>query len=90
MLAVAALAIILRLPCSPSRVLAAAAAIVVAIDPWATLSVGYWLSFGAVVALMAAGSAFAQGVGQARSAAKPSDEVVPVKLAQRVLTRLVA
>lgn len=64
MLAVAAMAVILRLPCSPSRVLAAAAFVVVAIDPWATVSVGFWLSFGAVTALMAAGSALAQRTDQ--------------------------
>jgi len=59
MLAVAALTVILRLPCSPTRVLAAAACLVVALDPWATVSVGFWLSFGAVAALMVAGAALA-------------------------------
>ena len=33
---------------SPSRVLALAALVVVAADPWAVLSPGFWLSFGAV------------------------------------------
>ena len=36
---------------SPSRVLALAALAVVAIDPWAVLSAGFWLSFGAVAAI---------------------------------------
>jgi competence protein ComEC len=36
---------------SPSRVLALAALMVVAIDPWAVLSAGFWLSFGAVASI---------------------------------------
>ena len=36
---------------SPSRVLALAALAVLAIDPWAVLSAGFWLSFGAVGAI---------------------------------------
>jgi len=41
---------------SPSRILAAALALVVLIDPWAALSPGFWLSFGAVAALFFAGA----------------------------------
>lgn len=41
---------------SPSRVLAAAAAVVVLIDPWAALAPGFWLSFGAVAVLFYAGA----------------------------------
>jgi competence protein ComEC len=37
---------------SASRVLAAALLLILAIDPWAMLSVGFWLSFGAVGALL--------------------------------------
>ncbi len=40
---------------SPMRVLLAAAALVVLIDPWAALAPGFWLSFGAVAALFYAG-----------------------------------
>ncbi len=36
---------------SPSRVLALAALAVVVLDPWAVLSAGFWLSFGAVAAI---------------------------------------
>jgi competence protein ComEC len=36
---------------SPSRVLAAAAFVVTAVDPWAVLSAGFWLSFGAVASI---------------------------------------
>ena len=36
---------------SPSRVLALAALGVVGLDPWAVLSAGFWLSFGAVAAI---------------------------------------
>ncbi len=41
---------------SPTRILAAALLAVVLIDPWAALAPGFWLSFGAVAALMYAGS----------------------------------
>jgi competence protein ComEC len=36
---------------SPSRVLAAAALVVLAVDPWAVLAPGFWLSFGAVASI---------------------------------------
>jgi len=36
---------------SPSRVLAVAAFAVLVLDPWAVLSAGFWLSFGAVAAI---------------------------------------
>ncbi len=42
---------------SPSRILAAALLTVVAIDPWAALAPGFWLSFGAVAVLFYFGSA---------------------------------
>lgn len=41
---------------SPSRVLAAALGVVVVGDPWAVLSPGFWLSFGAVAVLLYAGA----------------------------------
>ncbi len=41
-----------RLPVSGDRVLACAAAAVVALDPWAPMSAGFWLSFGAVAVLL--------------------------------------
>ena len=49
-----AVALLDRTP-SPSRLLAAALAAVVLIDPWAALAPGFWLSFGAVAALLFAG-----------------------------------
>lgn len=55
MLAAVALALASGRLHSPSRVLAAALAAVVLIDPWAALSPGFWLSFGAVAALFLAG-----------------------------------
>lgn len=55
MLAVAAVLMTLGRAASPSRVLALALFAVVSIDPWAALSPGFWLSFGAVAALMFAG-----------------------------------
>ncbi|MDX3905669.1 MAG: DNA internalization-related competence protein ComEC/Rec2 [Pigmentiphaga sp.] len=56
MLSVIGLAAMLRLPLSGSRVLAVAAALVCALDPWAPLATGFWLSFGAVALLVLAGS----------------------------------
>lgn len=55
MLACVAASILLRHPLSASRVLAAAAAVVVLADPWAPLATGFWLSFLAVGVLFAAG-----------------------------------
>jgi len=37
---------------SPSRVLALAALMVLAVDPWAAISPGFWMSFGAVAAIL--------------------------------------
>lgn len=51
MLAVVALALWTGRAESPSRVLAAALLVVVVLDPWAVLSPGFWLSFGAVAAI---------------------------------------
>ena len=42
---------------APSRVLALALLVVLLIDPWAVLAAGFWLSFGAVAALLYVGSA---------------------------------
>jgi len=53
MLAVMALSLSLRVPLSPTHVLAVAAFAVVAMDPWALLASGFWLSFLAVYVLMA-------------------------------------
>nr|WP_267880227.1 DNA internalization-related competence protein ComEC/Rec2 [Achromobacter marplatensis] len=52
MLSVVLAAAMSRLPLTAGRVLACAAAGVVALDPWAPLSVGFWLSFGAVAILL--------------------------------------
>ena len=49
---VVAAAVWLDVLASPSRVLAAALLIVLAIDPWAVLAPGFWLSFGAVGIIM--------------------------------------
>ncbi|MEN4918911.1 DNA internalization-related competence protein ComEC/Rec2 [Achromobacter spanius] len=52
MLMVVLAAALSRLPLSPDRVLACAAAAVVMLDPWAPVSAGFWLSFGAVAVLL--------------------------------------
>lgn len=51
MLAVIALCVLADRHGSPSRVLALAVLAVVMLDPWAVLSAGFWLSFGAVAAI---------------------------------------
>ncbi len=48
MLAVVAVALLADRAQSSSRVLAAALAVVVLLDPWAVIAPGFWLSFGAV------------------------------------------
>jgi competence protein ComEC len=52
MLAVAALLVVTGRAGSIGATLGAAAATIVLIDPWAPLSAGFWLSFGAVVAIV--------------------------------------
>lgn len=42
-----------RLPLSITQIIAAAMVVVLAFDPWAILASGYWLSFGAVLVLVA-------------------------------------
>lgn len=54
MLTVAALALWSSRTPPPSLVLAWAAAVAVAIDPWAVMSAGFWLSFGAVAVIFLA------------------------------------
>ena len=54
MLSVVAVALLARLPMAPSVTLALAAAIVTLIDPWASAAPGFWLSFGAVAAILLA------------------------------------
>lgn len=61
MLAVAALALWLERGASASRVLAVALLVVLLIDPWAVLSAGFWLSFGAVGALFLLGRQTGRG-----------------------------
>ena len=64
MLLVAALAMSSGRILAPSRTLLLALAIVLLIDPWAVLAAGFWLSFGAVGALLYVTSALTgEGVG---------------------------
>lgn len=56
MLSVVALALWLGRAASGSRVLALALLLVLLADPWAVLSAGFWLSFGAVALLFAIGT----------------------------------
>lgn len=72
MLSVALAATVSRLPVSADRVLACAAAVVVALDPWAPMAPGFWLSFGAVAVLLRiAGAPFDADAGwRARCAAR--------------------
>lgn len=52
MLAVVAAALLLRLRLAPSLTLALAAAVVTLLDPWSSAAPGFWLSFGAVAAIL--------------------------------------
>jgi competence protein ComEC len=52
MLGCIALALLAGRAGSPSTVLALAAVLVLALDPWAILAPGFWLSFGAVALIM--------------------------------------
>jgi competence protein ComEC len=52
-LAVAGTASVMRAPLSTSRILVLAAAVVTALDPWAPIAPGFWLSFGAVAIVLA-------------------------------------
>jgi competence protein ComEC len=57
MVAVVAVALWLDRMQSSSRVLAGALAVVLALDPWAVISPGFWLSFGAVALMLYVGTA---------------------------------
>lgn len=57
MLLVAAAAMLSGRIVAPSRILCLALLVVLLIDPWAVLAAGFWLSFGAVGALLYIGSA---------------------------------
>ncbi|GAB2905987.1 DNA internalization-related competence protein ComEC/Rec2 [Paralcaligenes ginsengisoli] len=56
MLAVVAVAHVVRLPLNSSRLLCMVVFAVVMLDPWALFASGFWLSFGAVYVLMASSS----------------------------------
>lgn len=53
MLAIALLSRLWRVPLKPTQVMSVAAILVVLMDPWALLSAGFWLSFGAISVLLA-------------------------------------
>ena len=53
MLLVGVFALLFARTVAPSRVLALALLVVLAVDPWAVLSPGFWLSFGAVAVILA-------------------------------------
>lgn len=64
MLLVAALAQSSGRSVAPSRTLALALLVVLLIDPWAVLAAGFWLSFGAVGALLYVGAAVVGEAGR--------------------------
>lgn len=70
MLACLAAAGLARLPLSASRLLLLAGACVLALDPWAMLSAGFWLSFGAVAILMRVAAAHEQPASNWRECAR--------------------
>ena len=66
----------------------AACAVVVAVDPWALMQAGFWLSFVAVGVLFASGSADAGGGGAAARLARMAREQWAVTLALTPLSLL--
>ena len=68
MIGVVTLARFRDVPPAASPVLLLALAAAAAVDPWAPLAVGFWLSFGAVAALMYAGAHSVGRVGKLRAA----------------------
>jgi competence protein ComEC len=56
MLATGVLLLATRRTASVTAAVGVAAAVIVALDPWAPLSAGFWLSFGAVIAIVWAGA----------------------------------
>ncbi len=67
MLAVVAGAQALQLRLNGARVLALAAVVVLAMDPWAVLASGFWLSFVAVAVLLAVGASAPQPTGHGQA-----------------------
>lgn len=53
MFGVAVFSLLLRLPLSMTQIIAVAVVLVLVFDPWAILASGFWLSFGAVLVLVA-------------------------------------
>ena len=53
MFGVTVLTLLLRLPLSITQIIASAVVVVLCFDPWAILASGFWLSFGAVLVLVA-------------------------------------
>lgn len=80
MLAVLVACVLADRRASPSRVLALAALAVVSLDPWAVLSPGFWLSFGAVGAIFYGAALRADGTGRVRAAAAEQLAVTLVML----------
>jgi competence protein ComEC len=70
MLAVVALALAAGRPVRSIDVLAVALIAVLALDPWAILAPGFWLSFGAVAMLLHIGATRVEGEGMLRSWAR--------------------
>lgn len=70
MLAVVALALFTDRHLAASRILAFAAVVVIAWDPWSVLSPGFWLSFGAVAAIFYAVSGRTGEAGRWTAAAR--------------------
>jgi competence protein ComEC len=85
MLAVVTACVLADRPVSPSRVLALAVVAVLAIDPWAVLAGGFWLSFGAVAAIFLALGARAGGSGRVAAAAREQAAVTVALLPMLVL-----
>jgi competence protein ComEC len=81
MLLVIGVAMMARLSVTPTTILSIAAAIVTLLDPWSPMSTGFWLSFGAVLVLFAAG---AQAAGPGASTSKKMQVIAVLKESARL------
>lgn len=62
MFGVTVLTLVWRLPLSITQIIAVAVVVVLFFDPWAILATGFWLSFGAVVVLVACSQWWGEGI----------------------------
>lgn len=88
MVTLAAIAVMLGRSSSPVRVIIFTAMAVTVIDPWAPLSAGFWLSFGAVSAIIFFGSAVRLRPESGAQTNDPAQENKVIRVKQWVARKL--